>query len=272
MVRCDLGWARFRSSLPGHGEGVADAHAVIAVEHEGVRPRVVCVEGRRRPGRGIKDTFLHAETNSSRPRFRPHREDDPWYPTMRIYRQNVHMAWGPVFKRSPASRGSGGPRTIFTRVSAGRFWPRFPRKVARGIIPESQANSDGLSRVHRRPVRTVLPIVVVCSDVTNRRDILYTSAGHTNPKRQRGRQTITSLTLRVSGGYLITAAQYNSPRLAKIARNSEDCTRGKPAIFAVRAIFVKTKPGRLDETIHSRPVRSGGSSDGVRRHSVFRPG
>ena len=32
-------------------------------------------------------------------RWMTHREDDPWYPTMRIYRQNVHMAWGPVFKR-----------------------------------------------------------------------------------------------------------------------------------------------------------------------------
>ena len=28
-----------------------------------------------------------------------HREDNPWYPTMRIFRQNVHMAWGPVFER-----------------------------------------------------------------------------------------------------------------------------------------------------------------------------
>ncbi len=32
-------------------------------------------------------------------RWMTHREDNPWYPTMRIFRQNVHMAWGPVFER-----------------------------------------------------------------------------------------------------------------------------------------------------------------------------
>ena len=69
-----------------------------------------------------------------------------------------------------------------------------------GSMPGSPASLAGLSMVHRGPVVTVLPVLVVCSDVTNRRD--------------------------------------HSTRLAKIARNSEDGTRGKPAIFAVRAIFV----------------------------------
>ena len=32
-----------------------------------------------------------------------HREDNPWYPTMRIFRQNEHMAWGPVFERMAAA-------------------------------------------------------------------------------------------------------------------------------------------------------------------------
>ena len=32
-------------------------------------------------------------------RWMTHREDNPWYPTMRIFRQNVHMAWGRVFER-----------------------------------------------------------------------------------------------------------------------------------------------------------------------------
>jgi tetratricopeptide (TPR) repeat protein len=32
-------------------------------------------------------------------RWMTHREDNPWYPTMRIFRQNVHMAWGPIFER-----------------------------------------------------------------------------------------------------------------------------------------------------------------------------
>jgi hypothetical protein len=31
-----------------------------------------------------------------------HREDNPWYPTMRIFRQSLHMAWGPVFERMTA--------------------------------------------------------------------------------------------------------------------------------------------------------------------------
>ncbi len=30
------------------------------------------------------------------------REDNPWYPTMRIFRQADHMAWGPVFERMAA--------------------------------------------------------------------------------------------------------------------------------------------------------------------------
>jgi hypothetical protein len=32
-------------------------------------------------------------------RWMTHRENNPWYPTMRIFRQNVHMARGPVFER-----------------------------------------------------------------------------------------------------------------------------------------------------------------------------
>ena len=30
------------------------------------------------------------------------REDNPWYPTMRIFRQDQHMDWGPVFERMAA--------------------------------------------------------------------------------------------------------------------------------------------------------------------------
>jgi hypothetical protein len=32
-------------------------------------------------------------------RWMTHREDNPWYPTMRIFRQSEHMVWGPVFER-----------------------------------------------------------------------------------------------------------------------------------------------------------------------------
>ena len=30
------------------------------------------------------------------------RDDNPWYPTMRIFRQTQHMAWAPVFERMAA--------------------------------------------------------------------------------------------------------------------------------------------------------------------------
>jgi hypothetical protein len=35
-------------------------------------------------------------------RWMTHREDNPWYPTMRIFRQTQHMAWAPVFERMAA--------------------------------------------------------------------------------------------------------------------------------------------------------------------------
>jgi len=35
-------------------------------------------------------------------RWMTHREDNPWYPQTRIFRQQEHMAWGPVFERMAA--------------------------------------------------------------------------------------------------------------------------------------------------------------------------
>ncbi len=35
-------------------------------------------------------------------RWMTNREDNPWYPTMRIFRQDQHMVWGPVFERMAA--------------------------------------------------------------------------------------------------------------------------------------------------------------------------
>ena len=35
-------------------------------------------------------------------RWMTHREDNPWYPTMRVFRQDTHMVWGPVFERMAA--------------------------------------------------------------------------------------------------------------------------------------------------------------------------
>jgi tetratricopeptide (TPR) repeat protein len=45
-------------------------------------------------------------------RWMAHREDNPWYPTMRIFRQTTHMAWGPVFERMAAELRAHVPGRI----------------------------------------------------------------------------------------------------------------------------------------------------------------
>ena len=35
-------------------------------------------------------------------RWLSHREDTPWYPSMRIFRQRERLVWGPVFERMAA--------------------------------------------------------------------------------------------------------------------------------------------------------------------------
>jgi tetratricopeptide (TPR) repeat protein/ADP-heptose:LPS heptosyltransferase len=47
-------------------------------------------------------------------RWMTHREDNPWYPTMRIFRQNVHMAWGPVFERMTDELRATAPGRVRT--------------------------------------------------------------------------------------------------------------------------------------------------------------
>ena len=47
-------------------------------------------------------------------RWMTHREDNPWYPTMRIFRQSTHMAWGPVFERMAAELAAIVPRRVRT--------------------------------------------------------------------------------------------------------------------------------------------------------------
>jgi tetratricopeptide (TPR) repeat protein len=47
-------------------------------------------------------------------RWMTHREDNPWYPTMRIFRQNTHMAWGPVFDRMAAELRAMVPGRVRT--------------------------------------------------------------------------------------------------------------------------------------------------------------
>jgi tetratricopeptide (TPR) repeat protein len=43
------------------------------------------------------------------------REDNPWYPTMRIFRQDEYMRWGPVFERLAAALRQRVPANLPTR-------------------------------------------------------------------------------------------------------------------------------------------------------------
>ncbi len=47
-------------------------------------------------------------------RWMTHREDNPWYPTMRIFRQTEHMVWGPVFERMAAELRAMVPTRVRT--------------------------------------------------------------------------------------------------------------------------------------------------------------
>src|SRR5262249_13662152 len=64
-------------------------------------------------------------------RWMTHREDNPWYPTMRIFRQAEHLAWPPVFARMAAEQRAMVParvRTPSVRVEITRAscWTRSP--------------------------------------------------------------------------------------------------------------------------------------------------
>jgi Family of unknown function (DUF6165) len=59
-------------------------------------------------------------------RWLSHREDTPWYPSPRIFRQGEHMAWGPVFERMAAElRGLARARartpSVTARIAAGEL-------------------------------------------------------------------------------------------------------------------------------------------------------
>jgi Family of unknown function (DUF6165) len=59
-------------------------------------------------------------------RWLSHREDTPWYPSLRIFRQGERMVWGPVFERMAAElRKLVGARartpTATTRIAAGEL-------------------------------------------------------------------------------------------------------------------------------------------------------
>jgi len=47
-------------------------------------------------------------------RWMTHREDNPWYPTMRIFRQSEHMVWGPVFEQMAAELRALVPTRVRT--------------------------------------------------------------------------------------------------------------------------------------------------------------
>lgn len=51
-------------------------------------------------------------------RWMTDREDNPWYPTMRVFRQAEHMAWGPVFERIAAELRKAVPKSAVARSLA----------------------------------------------------------------------------------------------------------------------------------------------------------
>ncbi len=52
------------------------------------------------------------------------REDSPWYPSVRLFRQERRGEWGPVFDRMAAALAGLVPATVPGR---GRWWSRWPR-------------------------------------------------------------------------------------------------------------------------------------------------
>jgi Family of unknown function (DUF6165) len=59
-------------------------------------------------------------------RWMTHREDNPWYPTMRIFRKAEHMVWGPVFERMAAELRALVPTRVRT--------PQVSVKIAPGEL------------------------------------------------------------------------------------------------------------------------------------------
>jgi Flp pilus assembly protein TadD len=65
-------------------------------------------------------------------RWMTERDDNPWYPTMRLFRQSKHMDWAPVFERMSAELGHLVPRSartpsILAEVAEGELIDRSPQ-------------------------------------------------------------------------------------------------------------------------------------------------
>jgi hypothetical protein len=65
-------------------------------------------------------------------RWLSHREDTPWYPSMRIFRQSDRFVWGPVFERMAAelrvlARARARVPSVTVRIAPGELIDRITR-------------------------------------------------------------------------------------------------------------------------------------------------
>ena len=94
-------------AVPGHGGGAEEPRPVHHLGHGGGPP------GRCAGGAG-----LGAAVDDADWRWMHEREDNPWYPTMRIFRQATLLDWPPVFERMAAELRALVPATAKARAVA----------------------------------------------------------------------------------------------------------------------------------------------------------
>jgi hypothetical protein len=94
-------------------------------------------------------------------RWMTHREDNPWYPSMRIFRQEQHMAWGPVFERMARELRAHVPGRVRTPwVTVGIAPGELIDKIT---ILEIKADRIGEAEKLRN-VRTELGVLCLAQD------------------------------------------------------------------------------------------------------------
>jgi hypothetical protein len=82
-------------------------------------------------------------------RWMTHREDNPWYPSMRIFRQQQHMVGGPVFERMAAElralvSGRARTRSVKVEIAPGELIDKI---TILDIKSERVTNADKLRNV-----------------------------------------------------------------------------------------------------------------------------
>ena len=83
-------------------------------------------------------------------RWLSHREDTPWYPSMRIFRQRERMVWGPVFEQMAAElrgmvRARARTPTVTVAIAPGELIDRITPARSQGRVPHGPAGIEGCS-------------------------------------------------------------------------------------------------------------------------------